>query len=485
MACTYLFYDTETSGLHTAFDQVLRFAAIRTDEELRELERHQIAVRLRADVIPSPAALLATGLSVDRLNEGLCEFEAIARIHRLFNTPETVTVGYNSLGFDDELLRFSFYRNLLTPYSHQHANGCGRMDILPMTVMVRLFRRHWLSWPEMDGKVNLKLENLKRENDLADGESHDAMVDVEATLELARRYKQEPTEWDWLTGLFDKAEDRKRQGFFPELCGGAEGDHRLALLAHSKIGSEDAYIAPVVSLGESIPYQRQYLWLRLDKTDFREVNTENVGEKTWAFRKRDGDDHLLLNMRPKYVRHLNADRQAMMRSNWRLLEGDPALLALITSYHRTFRYPVYPEVDADALLYADLPNRLEESWGTRFHAASDAERVALIGKMPTSRTAALAVRVLGRNYPEVLEGAAAAEFQAYLDRVHPASGLALVDYRGKPRFTPDEALKSIVALSADSTLTPQKRQILEGLKCYLGDRFGLAVVRGVAASPRL
>ena len=62
MPRTYLFYDTETTGLNVAFDQVVRFAAIRTDEELRELDRHEISIRLRPDVVPSPEALLTTGL---------------------------------------------------------------------------------------------------------------------------------------------------------------------------------------------------------------------------------------------------------------------------------------------------------------------------------------------------------------------------------------------------------------------------------------
>ena len=42
MQRTYLFYDIETSGLNKCFDQVLQFAAIRTDLELHELEHYEI-----------------------------------------------------------------------------------------------------------------------------------------------------------------------------------------------------------------------------------------------------------------------------------------------------------------------------------------------------------------------------------------------------------------------------------------------------------
>jgi oligoribonuclease (3'-5' exoribonuclease) len=35
---TYIFYDTETSGKLTAFDQILQFAAIKTDAELNVVD---------------------------------------------------------------------------------------------------------------------------------------------------------------------------------------------------------------------------------------------------------------------------------------------------------------------------------------------------------------------------------------------------------------------------------------------------------------
>lgn len=36
---TLLFYDLETSGINNSFDQVLQFAAIRTDLDFNEIER--------------------------------------------------------------------------------------------------------------------------------------------------------------------------------------------------------------------------------------------------------------------------------------------------------------------------------------------------------------------------------------------------------------------------------------------------------------
>ena len=154
---TYLFYDLETTGLNFAFDQMLQFAAIRTDEALNELERIQFKIRLRPDVIPHPRAVLTHRILPADMTEGLSEYEATLKIHAEFNRPGTISVGYNTLGFDDEFLRFGFYRNLFAPYTHQFKNECGRMDIFPITVLYYVFSREALIWPELNGKPSFKI----------------------------------------------------------------------------------------------------------------------------------------------------------------------------------------------------------------------------------------------------------------------------------------------------------------------------------------
>ncbi len=108
MTPSYLFYYIETTGLNKAFDQVLQFAAVRTDSELNEIDRQSIKIKLRSDIIPSPRALITNRMSIAELTSGACEFEAVRQIHGLMNAPGTVSLGYNTLGFDDEFLRFSF-----------------------------------------------------------------------------------------------------------------------------------------------------------------------------------------------------------------------------------------------------------------------------------------------------------------------------------------------------------------------------------------
>ena len=55
----FVFYDTETTGTDTTFDQILQFAAILTDDDFHELDRFEIRCRLMPHVVPAPGALRA------------------------------------------------------------------------------------------------------------------------------------------------------------------------------------------------------------------------------------------------------------------------------------------------------------------------------------------------------------------------------------------------------------------------------------------
>ena len=43
----FVFYDTETTGSDTFYDQILQFAAIRTDDALNEIDRFEIRCRIQ------------------------------------------------------------------------------------------------------------------------------------------------------------------------------------------------------------------------------------------------------------------------------------------------------------------------------------------------------------------------------------------------------------------------------------------------------
>ena len=466
---SYLFYDLETTGLNPAFDQILRFAAIQTDESLVEVDRFEISVKLRPDIIPAPYALLTNRLALEEIQSGLCEYEAVQQIHALFNTPGTISIGYNTLGFDDEFLRFCFYRNLLPPYTHQYRDGCRRMDMLPITTLYFLYKPGDIVWPQKDGKPSLKLENLQRANRLAEGAAHDAMVDVEATVALARRLRQESKMWAFVSGYFDKITDQARCHQCPVVHHTPSGEHRLALMVGSQYGSENHFQIPVLSIGHSIPYANQSLWLRMDLPDLQHFSGSNVEETTWVIRKRMGEPDIVLPPLERYREKLSPEAQTYLRRNQQWLSDHPQRFQEIIAYHQHYRYPEVPDVDADAALYlAGFMSAADDALCRQFHQAPLSAKDRLIPQFGSPVTRRLAERLLFRNYGEQLPGARTREIRRYMAQINPVDkSPALQDYKGQPRRTPGSTLREIEKIKQEENLDRQQQVIVDQLEAYL------------------
>ena len=208
---TFYWYDFETFGLNKRTDRPAQFAGIRTDMAFNPVGRGDLLyARPAADYLPNPASCLITGITPQVCEEkGVAESEFAGAVWDRFNQPGTVSIGYNTLGFDDEVSRFLFWRNFLDPYAHQWKNGCSRWDIYPLTCAVWSLRGSGLVWPlwkdispkaEEEGRrgVCFKLEHLSRANGIVHRHAHDAFSDVEATLGLAKLIaEKEPRLWKW------------------------------------------------------------------------------------------------------------------------------------------------------------------------------------------------------------------------------------------------------------------------------------------------
>ncbi|MCP3953559.1 MAG: exodeoxyribonuclease I [Desulfobacterales bacterium] len=471
---SYLFYDLETTGLNRTFDQIIQFAAVRTDRELKQLEELNIKIRLRPDIIPSPTAMLTHGISTADLTNGPCEFDAITTIHRLFNTPGTVTIGYNSLGFDDEFLRFAFYRNLLPPYTHQYANGCFRMDLLAMVVIYWLYNREIIQWPNHDGRPSIKLEHINALNRLAPGPAHDALADVQATVELARRLQSAPRVWNYLAGYFDKATDLSRMESLSEQFQSGSGPHRLGLLATSALGFKNNFQAPILSIGGSNAYKNQSLWLRLDLPELQKVETETVDENTWVVRKKAGEPGLILPPLERYWEKISPERRELTNANLQWLQDNPDLFREIIQYHADFRYPVIPDLDVDAALYqSGFWSNADQEVCRAVHAAPVSDKAELINRFNNKGLRQLARRVLFRNFPESRSAQSLRKDTAvYMQKVAPPQGKSgMSDFRGRERRTPARALGEIKTLTVAGDLNTEHQQLLEALKAYITTNF--------------
>ena len=118
MPQTFFFYDLETSGLSARDDRIMQFAGIRTTLELEPIgEPYNILVKLNDDTLPSPDALMVTGITPQQTTaDGITEAEFAKLLMEEVFTPDTITVGFNSIRFDDEFIRHLFWRNFYDPY---------------------------------------------------------------------------------------------------------------------------------------------------------------------------------------------------------------------------------------------------------------------------------------------------------------------------------------------------------------------------------
>lgn len=464
MQPSYIFYDIESSGLNPCFDQVLQFAAIRTDLNLNEIDRLQIMATLNPDTIIAPEALITHQIGLDRLDDGISEYQAIQTIHQWLNEPGSISIGYNTLGFDDEFLRFSFYRNLLPPYTHQYAQQCGRADLLPIACMYRLFHPNIINWPDKAGKPSLKLELINEANQYAKGQAHDAMVDVEATLGLARAFYQERATWDYLLGYFNKNQEQQR--FFQLSTAWPEKPYRLAIYALAKLGAANNYLCPALGLGQHNHYRNQSLWLRLDHGLFADIETDQWLEKCWVMHKKAGEPGFLLPTKPRFSQRLNTEQQQLMTDNLDFLANNPERLNQLIEHHLNYTYPKQPDIDAAASLYTNgFASNTDQTLMAAFHQADWPDKPEIAEQFQSRALTELAGRIIGRNQSQHLSASQQADFQQYLQQVK--TGQLIKDHKGNQRLTPKAALDIIQKLYNENQLSETQLDLLRQLQQQL------------------
>lgn len=208
MATSFLFYDLETFGTDPRRSRIAQFAAIRTDAELNPIDSPwDFLVRPAEDLLPSPVASLITGIDPQRAQrEGVSEAEAFARIFEAMSTPETCTLGYNSLRFDDEFVRHGLFRHFYDPYEREWRGGNSRWDLLDVMRLAHALRPEGIVWPQReDGTPSFRLEHLATANDVREGEAHEALSDVRALIGMARLLRTaQPKLWHYALKLRDK-----------------------------------------------------------------------------------------------------------------------------------------------------------------------------------------------------------------------------------------------------------------------------------------
>ncbi len=209
MEKTFFFYDLETSGRFPNKDRVMQFAGQRTNMALAPIgDPVNLLVKLPNDTLPSPIAISITGITPQSTQGGLSEADFCKYVMREIFTPNTITVGYNSIRFDDEFMRYCFWRNFYDPYEWQWKDGREKWDLLDVVRLTRALRPEGINWPvDKDGKATNRLELLTKTNGISHEFAHDALSDVTALIDVTKLIKErQPKIFDFLLKLRNKNE---------------------------------------------------------------------------------------------------------------------------------------------------------------------------------------------------------------------------------------------------------------------------------------
>ena len=188
---TLFWYDLETSGTEPRRDRIMQFAGQRTTLDLEKIgEPVNVMIKMPPDVLPQPDAIMITGITPQMtITDGLTEVEFLKLFTEEVATPGTIFVGFNTVRFDDEFMRFLHYRNFYDAYEWQWKDSRGRWDLLDVVRLTRALRPEGIEWPVVDGVASNRLELLTKANNISHDGAHDALSDVNACIDVAKLIK--------------------------------------------------------------------------------------------------------------------------------------------------------------------------------------------------------------------------------------------------------------------------------------------------------
>ena len=278
MTASFFFYDLETSGINSRDARIMQFAGQRTDMRLKPIgEPVNILIKLTPDVLPEPEAILLTGITPQQtIADGITEAEFLKVFESDVATPNTIFVGFNSIRFDDEFMRFTRYRNFYDAYDWQWKDGRSRWDLLDLVRMTRALRPEGIKWPfAPDGKPTNQLGFLTKLNGLDHEHAHDALNDVLASISLAKLIRdKQPKLFDFVLSMRDKKK-------VAELVNNGEP----FVYTSGKYAADHAKTAVVMKLADDISKQGALVYdLHFDPDEFTNLSPKEL-VAIWRWQK--------------------------------------------------------------------------------------------------------------------------------------------------------------------------------------------------------
>ena len=469
MAKSFFWYDLETSGIGARTQRVMQFAGQRTDMDLKLVGKPvNVLIKLGEDVLPDPDAVLITGITPQStLQDGVTEAEFLKLFFEQVATPDTIFVGYNTVRFDDEFMRFLLYRNFYDAYEWQWQDGRSRWDLLDVVRMTRALRPDGIKWPVVDGKPTNRLELITKLNGMDHENAHDALNDVLASIQVAELIKtNQPKLFETLLNVRGKNDVKQFLQNNPVFV--------YSSGRYANEAEKTAVVQPV-HIGDdregAIVYD-----LRFDPSEFVGMSPEALAER-WRFTK-DPDAPSRLPVKTLKYNHCPAiapigilsvpDVQArlkvtpaIMEKHRAVLKSAPELLANIVKARDLLddeRGEQWSKEvpEAEAALYNGFIDNEDKKLMSAVRAAKPAELTELRTIFRDQRLKDMLPRYKARNFPAELTDEERAEWERY--RYH-----TLMDGGAESRLA--KFMHRLGEL-AQSERGQEKRYLLEELQLY-------------------
>lgn len=452
----------------------MQFGGQRTDMDLKPIGKPvNVLIKLTSDILPSPDAIMVTGITPQQtLADGMTEAEFMKFFYDEVVKPGTIFVGYNSIRFDDEFMRFLNYRNFYDPYEWQWKDSCSRWDLLDVVRMTRALRPEGIEWPfAPDGKPANRLEYLTTVNKLSHSDAHDALSDVLATIEVAKLIKnKQPKLFKWLLDIRAKRD-------VAELIDTKEP----FIYTSGKYSSEYLHTTAAIRLGQHPERDAALVYdLRHNPEPFLKMTVDELAQ-AWKFTK-DPDavrlpvKTLKLNRCPavapisvisdkKVQERLGLD-MAAINQNLKILRDNQnkfsqkvaQAVGLLDSQQAKAQTGLVDDpMTADERLYENFINDSDKSVMRAVRAAEPGNLTGLTDDFKDQRLKNILPLYKARNFSDALTSEERSAWEEFC-RSRLLSGGN--DSRLAKYFI------RIQELSADKTTTKQKHYLLEELKLY-------------------
>ncbi|MDJ0896443.1 MAG: exonuclease domain-containing protein [Alphaproteobacteria bacterium] len=471
----FIFYDTETTGLNRAFDQIVQFAAVATNDALEPIPGRSMDLRCRRlpHVVPAPKALLLSRVSPSRLESAshshLEMTEEIAR--QLDQWEPAIFAGYNIMAFDEPLLRQAFYQNLYYPYRTTTLPN-RRADIIRMLIAVFIWRRDAISFAERaDGRPLFQLGPTIRANGIAfDPEAaHDALYDVQGTIALAKVIRRAaPDLWDRMIRNGRRVEVQDLLKRHKVLCGG-----------DVVFGRPIQFVASPVTFNPKDTDQVALFDLSCAPEEYLEMPPENLarlirrGPAPLA-RVRINRQPILAPYDPSFdVARNEAVSADQAQERAEAIASHEGFTSRVAKAMAELTPPHAPGGEPEEEIHDGAPVAADQKLMTAFHKADWKERAKLARRFQDPRLRELAERLVFEHAPELLPDTRIDDRQRMLIMRRATDG------DGRWRSL-DQAFEELAKIRDEGSATAPQ---LEALTHYLfGLRMGL---RGYAPSSAL